>query len=252
LIAILGGTMLLRGQSQPAGDEPISTDRPAIANSSVVVPKGSFQGENGFLISNDQGQRSFDGPETLVRFGVAGKTELRFSAPDYYRDVAAGTGVNSGFGDLTIGVKRQLGPARGGFDVSVIVFLSAPTGSDALSSHGYDAGLQLPWSRKLSTNWSAAGQFALYWPTQADVRNLTGESTFLLDRQLTKASDAFIEYAGDFPQRGGPRNLLHFGATYKIAPRHQLDIHLGIGLSSAAIDHFVGIGYSFRFQALRR
>jgi hypothetical protein len=27
---------------------------------------------------------------------------------------------------------------------------------------------------------------------------------------------------------------------------------LGIGLSSAAIDHFVGIGYSFRFQALRR
>ena len=64
--------------------------------------------------------------------------------------------------------------------------------------------------------------------------------------------DAFIEYAGDFPQRDGPRHLLHFGAAYKITPHHQVDIHYGIGLSSAAIDHFIGIGYSFRFQAFRR
>jgi hypothetical protein len=253
LIAILGGTILLRGQSPPVSpltiDEPISTDRPAIAASSIVVPKGSFQAENGLLISNEQGQRTFDGPETSVRFGAASNTELRFSAPDYFRDGA------SGFGDVTIGVKRQLGPTRGGFDVSVIVFLNIPTGADAVSSHGYDPGLQLPWSRKLSTNWSAAGQLALYWPTQVDTRdarNLTGESTFLLDRQLTKPSDVFIEYAGDFPQRGGPRHLVHFGVAYKISPRRQVDIHYGIGLSSAAVDHFIGIGYSFRLQALHR
>jgi hypothetical protein len=254
LIGILGGISLLRGQSQAASplpnDEPIATDRPAITASSVVVPKGSFQAENGVLISNDQGQRTVDGPETSVRFGAASNTELRFSAPDYFHDGA------SGFGDVTIGVKRQLGPTPGGFDVSVIVFLNVPTGADAVSSHGYDPGLQLPWSRKLSANWSAAGQFALYWPTQPSqedaARNLTGESTFLFDRQLTKASDGFIEYAGDFPQRGGPRHLLHFGAAYKIAPRQQLDIHFGTGLSSAAIDHFIGIGYSFRLQALRR
>ena len=249
LIAILGGTIVLCGQSPSPNDEPIATDRPAIAASSTVVPKGSFQAENGLLISNDQGQRTFDGPETSVRFGATSKTELRFSAPDYFRDGA------SGFGDVTIGMKQQLGPTRSGFDVSVIVFLNIPTGADAVSSHGYDPGLQLPWSRKLSTNWSAAGQLALYWPTQVnthDARNLTGESTFLLDRQLTKASDAFIEYAGDFPQRGGPRHLLHFGAAYRIAPRQQLDIHYGTGLSSAAIDHFIGIGYSFRFQALHR
>jgi hypothetical protein len=259
LIAILGGTALLRGQSQPDSDEPIATDRPAIAASSVVVPKGSFQAENGFLIANDQGQRGFDGPETSMRFGVADSTELRFSAPDYYRDVASATGVGSGFGDVMIGVKRQLGPTSGGFDVSVIVFLSIPTGADAVSSHGFDPGMQLPWSRKLSANWSAAGQLALYWPTQplygsaqTYTRNLTGESTFLLDRQLSKSSDGFVEYAGDFPQRGGPRHLLHFGAAYRITPRQQLDIHFGIGLSAAAIDHLIGIGYSFRFQALRR
>jgi len=261
LIAILAGPILLRGQSQPdqnqhdqnqpASEGPISTDRPAIAESSVVVPQGSFQAENGFLITKNQGQRSFDAPETSMRFGVASDTELRLSAPDYDHDVVSATGLGSGFGDLAIGIKQQLGPA-GGFDVSIIVFLSIPTGAAAVSSHGYDPGLQLPWSRKLSANWSAAGQFALYWPTQVDGRNLTGESTFLLDRQLTKPADAFIEYAGDFSQRGGPRHLLHFGVAYKITPRNQLDIHYGIGLSSAAIDHFIGIGYSFRVQAIRR
>jgi hypothetical protein len=241
---MLGGAVLLRGQGPPASDEPIATDRPSVANSSVVVPVGSFQAENGLLVTSSQGQRTYDGPESSLRFGVAGNTELRLSVPDYYRN------DTSGFGDLTIGMKRQLGPA-GGFDVSVIVFLSIPTGANAVSSHGYDPAVQLPWSRKLSTNWTAAGQLALYWPTQIQ-RNLTGESTFLLDRQLTKPMDVFIEYAGDFSQRGGPRHLLHFGAAYKVAPRQQIDVHYGIGLSSAAVDHFIGIGYSFRFQALRR
>jgi hypothetical protein len=243
--------MLLQGQSPPDSAEPISTDRPSVANSSVVVPKGSFQVENGILFTTAQGQNSFDGPETSLRFGIADNTELRLAIPDYFRDIPTGTGPVSGFGDLILGLKRQLGPAAG-FDLSLIAFLSLPTGAEAVSSHGYDPGLQLPWSRKLSDSWTAAGQVAVYWPTQGDRRSLTGESTFLFDRQITKPMDAFIEYAGDFPQRGGPRHLLHFGASYKIAPQQQVDVHVGVGLSSAAIDHFVGLGYSFRFQALRR
>jgi hypothetical protein len=113
---------------------------------------------------------TFDGPETALRLGLTATTELRFSAPDYYYE--------GGFGDISIGMKHQFGPAAG-FDVSLIVFLSLPTGAKAESSHGYDSGLQLPWSRKLSDNWTAGGQIALYWPTQPTGRNLTGESTFL-------------------------------------------------------------------------
>jgi hypothetical protein len=246
LIALLGGAVWLPGQGPPAGDEPIATDRPSVANSSVVVPKGSFQVENGFLVSSSGGRSTFDGPESSLRFGLASATELRLSVPDYY------DGAASGFGDLTLGMKQQLGPTLGGFDVSVIAFLSIPTGAHAISSHGYDPGIQLPWSRKLSANWTDAGQLAVYWPTEVHARNLTGESTFLLDRQLAQPLDAFIEYAGDFSQRVGPRHLLHFGASYKVTPRQQIDVHYGIGLSAAAVDHFAGIGYSFRFQALRR
>jgi hypothetical protein len=72
-----------------------------------------------------------------------------------------------------------------------------------------------------------------------------------VDRQLTKTWDAFAEYVGDFPERGGPRHLAHFGSTLKLTPRQQIDLHFGMGLSAAAVDHFIGVGYSFRLQVRR-
>jgi hypothetical protein len=250
---ILVASMLFAIASRPAaGDDPaaapIATDRPAVTDSSVVVPFGSLQAENGFTETVSQGQQTFDGPETLLRFGVASTTELRLTAPDYFGQ----PGMSSGFGDLVVGVKQQLGTMTAGFDVSLVVSLSLPTGARAISSHGYDPFVQLPWSHSVSTNWTAAGMFSVYFPTEQGRRNVTGETTFLMDRQLTKPWDAFVEYVGDFPEQGGPRHLLHFGTAYKPTPHQQLDLHVGFGLSSAAVDHFIGVGYSFRLQTFRR
>ncbi len=255
LACILAGMGPLHGQDQPPNVDssgPIVTDRPAVTNSSVVVPAGSLQGENGFLETSSAGQSVVDAPESLVRFGVAKKTELRFTMPDYFYNLNTGGGPATGFGDLAVGVKEQLGPTPGQFDVSVILFLSFPTGATTVSSGGYDPGLQVPWSRALSANWTAAGMFSVYWPTQGHLRNVTGESSFLFDRQLTKPWDAFVEYVGDFPEVGGPRHLLHFGTALKITEQQQIDFHVGVGLSAAAVDHLIGIGYSFRFQVTHR
>ena len=123
---------------------PIATDRPAVTASSVVVPPGSVQAENGFAETASQGQHTVDGPETLLRWGVASKTELRLTAPDYFGQIEGSPG-SSGFGDVEIGMKQQLGPAHG-FDVSLIVSLSLPSGAAAISSHGDDPSVQLPWS----------------------------------------------------------------------------------------------------------
>jgi hypothetical protein len=252
LVSVFAGIAPSHGQDQPGNNNPpapIATDRPTFTNSSIVVPSGSLQAENGFLETSNLGLSIFDGPETLVRFGVAAKTELRLTVPDYYHNLTTGGGPGSGFGDLAVGVKQQLGPMPGGFDVSGTIFVSFPTGAATVSSGGYDPGCQVAWSHPLFTKWTAAGMLSLYAPTQGQSRNLTGESTILLDRQLTRPWDVFIEYVGDFPQRGGSRQLLHFGTSLKFATHHQIDFHFGVGLTPAAADHFIGVGYSFRFQA---
>ena len=250
----LTATVLVCAQDQTSNSsmQPvIATDRPAITDSSDVVPSGYLLFENGFAETRNQEQNGFDFPETLARFGLTNKTELRLNVPDYFQNSNSGRGFGSGWGDLGIGVKQQLLTKEEGFDASLIVTLSCPTGAKIISSHGYDPTLQLPWSRGISNNWSAAGMFSLSWPTEGARRNLTGQASALADRQITTALDAFIEYGGWYPQRGGPEHVLHTGASYKIRSNQQLDFHFGVGLSSAAVDHFVGFGYSFQFRSYR-
>jgi len=253
-LSVATGTLALQAQARVCGADAqsaIATDRPQITSSSVVVPCGSLQFENGFQETANAGQRSFDLPETAVRFGIAGKTELRFATPDYFVNDDTASGFANGFADLTLGMKQQLGPTRGRFDVSLIPSVSFPTGAKLISSHGYDPTVQLPWSRSLTKNWTAAGMFSLMWPTQGARRNLTGQSSLYFDRQLTPSWDAYVEYSGAFPQRGGPQHVIDFGTAYKPTPHQQLDFHCGFGLSAASPDHSIGFGYSVRFQVIR-
>jgi hypothetical protein len=239
-----GAVILLRWACMTAHAEAtIVTDRPAVTESSLVVPAGALQLENGAQDTDSAGRYVLDLPESNLRYGLLEKTELRLTLSDYFHNLPADDSTTSGLGDTAIGVKQQLGPA-GGFDVSVIAYLSLPTGASRITSHGYDPGLQLPWSRGLGGNWTLAGQLAAYWPTQDGSRNYTSEATLMLDRQLSAPWDAFIEYAGDSPQRGGSRQLLHMGSAYKLSAHQQLDVHAGLGLSAAAPRWFIGAGYS--------
>jgi hypothetical protein len=254
LLSVMMGILALQANAQTCGanaQSAIATDRPQITSSSVVVPCGSLQFENGFQETSKGGQRGFDFPETAVRFGIAGKTELRLGVPDYFNNDDTGSGFADGFGDLSVGLKQQLGPTRGGFDVSVIPSVSLPTGANLISSHGYDPTVQVPWSRSLTKTWTVAGMFSVMWPTEAGRRNVTGQASVFFDRQLTQAVDAYVEYSGAFPQRGGPQNLIDFGVAYKPSLHQQLDFHCGFGLSAAVADHVIGIGYSVRFQVIR-
>jgi hypothetical protein len=176
-LSVMVGTLTLQAKAQTCGanaQSPIATDRPQITSSSIVVPCGSLQFENGFQETSNGGQPIFDFPETSVRFGIAGKTELRLAVPDYFYNDDTASGFANGFGDLSLGFKQQLGPTRGGFEVSLIPSVSFPTGANLISSHSYDPTVQLPWSRSLTKNWTAAGMFSLMWPTEGAQRNLTG------------------------------------------------------------------------------
>jgi hypothetical protein len=254
VLCVLVVSFPMQARAQKCGSDAqsvIATDRPQITSSSIVVPCGSLQFENGFQETSNRGQRIFDFPETSVRLGVAAKTELRLGVPDYFHNDDTPSGFTNGFGDLSVGFKQQLGPIHG-FNVSLIPSVSLPTGANQISSHGYDPSVQVPWSRSLSKNSTVAGMFSVMWPTESGRRNVTGQGSVYFDRQLTQAWDAYVEYSGGFPERGGPQNIVDFGTALKPTPHQQLDLHFGFGLSAAVPDHMIGFGYSVRFQAFRR
>jgi hypothetical protein len=238
------------GQNQPAPAEPeIVTDRPDITESAIVVPKASLQFENGLTWTDDHGQKALDLSETLVRVGLLNRTELRLVIPNYLGGLS-GVAPTSGFGDVAVGMKQQLGPLPGEMDLSVIVAVSLPVGADRISSHGYDPFIKFPWSRDLKKGWSIGGMQSLFWYTENRERNLTWEPTFYLERQLTKPWDAFAEYGGDFAQRGASKEVAHFGTAYRINAKNQIDFHFGFGLSHATPSRFFSVGYSFRLDKM--
>jgi hypothetical protein len=236
-------------QSQPpASEAEIVTDRPDVTESSIVVPKGSLQIENGTTWTSNHGSQTFDLSESLIRFGIAPRTEFRIVAPNYLGGISGPDAT--GFGDIALGMKEQLGPLRGGFDLAVILALSLPTGASRVSSRGYDPFIKFPWSKELKGGWSMGGMQSLFSNTEGSKRNGVWESTFYIEREIKRNWDAFTEYAGDFAQKGGPKEIAHFGAAYRPDPRQQVDFHFGFGVSRSAPAHFFAVGYSFRIDKL--
>ena len=247
-VSLLTAGSVSRVLPQTVGEE-IVTDRPDITESAIVVPKASLQVENGITWTNNRSNSALAICQTLLRLGIRDHTELRLVLPAYVQSIS-GAHDSSGISDIAVGFKRQLGPLPGGIDVSLIVATSLPTGGSVQTTHRADPFFKIPWSRELGEGWSIGGMASLFWPTEEGRRNLTWEPTFVVEREITRSLDAFIEYGGDYPQRGGSRQIIHFGTAYRINSTNQLDFHFGFGLSPATPRNFFAAGYSFRVDRL--
>jgi len=230
----------------PTSADEIATDRPDVTNSSLVVPYGSLQAENGIDWTVKHGSNVLDGTNTRVRLGIAHCTEFLIDVPSYFLSVNGSH--PSGSSDVVVSFKRQL-PVPFGFNLSATAGIGFPSGSNKISGHGYEPYVQFPWSHEIADGWQAVGMFTLTWFPSESRRNPTFESTFSLERAFGSSADAFVEYVGDYDHQR-PSLVLNSGAAWRFTRTQQLDFHAGLGLNSSSVDHYFGIGYSFRLDGL--
>jgi hypothetical protein len=230
------------------GETDIATDRPDVTNSSLVVPRGSVQLENGINWTTRQGGTVIDGSNTRVRFGVMQCTEVLFDLPNYFHPLRGS--ALSGFSDFSPAIKRQLEYLPGDIKLSATVGLELPTGTVRIAGPGYGAYVQLPWSKEIREGWSLSGMFTAFLIPGGHANNPTLEPTFAVERQVGSRADFFVEYVADHPRRGASSQIFDSGGAYRFTPTQQIDIRVGIGLNRAAPDHLFGVGYSFRFDDL--
>jgi hypothetical protein len=231
----------------PDSQSEIQTDRPDVTNSSVVVPTGSLQAENGINLTGRRASRAIDGTNTRIRLGVAHCTELLVDLPDYFRPVH--DRGPTGFSDVAPAVKAQLGPLPGGIVFSATAGLGFPTGASGISGHGYNPYVQFPWSREIGGGWSLSGMFTQFW-FAGQRSNAISEATLVVEREVGAHADLFVEYVGDYPNHGAPNQLINSGAAYRLTATQQIDFHAGFGLTKRSPSYFFGLGYSVRFDSL--
>ena len=248
---ILAALAPLHSQDQPASSAaggPIATDRPDTTNSSVVVPVGSLQNENGLNVSRRDGADVFDGSNSRWRLGIAPCLEVLVDLPNYV-GTFRGNGP-SGFGDVAPAVKWQISPVPGKIDLSITAGAGLPTGAAAIAGRGVQPYLQFPWSVELHDGWSITGMVTNFFTPDDPLNRFSNQSTFVIEREFGERSFLFVEYVGDFPLKGDPAHLFNSGGGYRITDTQQIDFHIGVGLNRSAPAYIFGLGYSFRVDGL--
>src|SRR4051812_17789722 len=176
----------------PTAAAPIVTDRPDVTNSSLVVPRGSLQVENGINGTVRREAGRVDGSNTRLRLGVFGCTELVLDLPTWFGAVS-GRGA-SGFTNLAPGVKHQLGPLPGDIDLSIAAGLGLPTGARRIVGPGPQPYLQFPWSRELAGGWGVSGMLTAFWLPERAGSDVLLENTVVVSRELTGTTELFVEF----------------------------------------------------------
>jgi hypothetical protein len=232
----------------PSSGSEIATDRPDVTNSSLVVPAGSFQSENGINTSHQAAGSGFDGTNSRMRFGVAPCLELLVDIPSYVGRLSGTT--NTGFTNVTPAVKWQVSALPEQSSLSVVVGAGLPTGTPAITGGGLQPYLQFPWAHELGGGWGISGMFTSFFRPEDFANHQTSEATFVIEKRISEKMSLFAEYVGDYPSRGASIALLNAGGGYLLSRTEQIDFHMAFGLNRNSPDYIIGVGYSFRLDNL--
>ena len=230
----------------PQTADEIATDRPDVTNSSLVVPLGSLQSENGVNLTAQNSAATVDASNTRLRWGVARCVELLVDLPTYVAAVRGSTG--SGSTDVVPAVKWQISPVPGKIDLSAVVGAALPTGSTRIAGPGVQPYVQFPWSWEVRDGWSVNGMVTEFIRPSDPADRLVTQTTFVIEKKISGKTSLFVEYVGDYPDHSGPTQLINSGAMYRLTPTQQIDFHVAFGLNHKAPDFIVGAGYSFRLD----
>lgn len=230
----------------PSAQSEIVTDRPDVTNSSLVVPAGSIQIENGLNTSGQSAGKGFDGSNSRIRFGVAPCLEVLLDVPSYVGRLTGA--VDTGFTNVTPSVKWQVSGLPEPANLSVVFGVGLPTGTPAITGAGLQPYLQLPWSYELGGGWGISGMVTSFFRPSDFANHQTSEATFVIERKVSERLALFAEYVGDFPSRGASTALLNVGGGYLLNRTEQLDFHLAFGLNRNSPDYIIGVGYSYRWD----
>jgi hypothetical protein len=251
----IGGSLLAIGAPALAANEctqpsnPIETDRPDTTNSSIVVPVGSLQNENGINISRRDGADIFDGTNSRWRLGVAPCLEVLIDLPNYVGTLHG----PSGFGDVTPAVKWQVSLIPGRFDLSITVGAAfagrlnrdrRSSGCPALHAVSVVARPRPRWGHHQHGDellYAVEPDRQIHQP--ADFRDRDGGHRTLLSlRRICR------RLSGQWRQQSS----VQFRRGYRITDTQQIDFHIAVGLNRDAPAYIFGIGYSLRLDGLFR
>ncbi len=253
LIALVVGSGTAYGQTSRPGPHDVPelvTDRPDFTESSEVIPRGWLQLEGGISLEGDtQDATSHRGvglPAALLRLGLGFRTELRVSAEGLVSESTPGS-RSSGHSDMELGAKlRLLNQSSAGIDLALLPFVSLPTGAPGFTSGGLDPTLKVTWARDLPAGFGLTGNVNTAWLSEEGARFQQHALSFSLGHALAAGWGGYAEAYGfsKMSRDSGAGVTVNGGVSRPIGRHLQIDLEAGRGVTDAAPDWFVGVGFA--------
>jgi hypothetical protein len=253
---ILAGLLLL---AEPAGDQPICTDRPAKANSACTVAPGRVQLETssvGWSRAANGGTvvETLSVGSSLAKFGLSDRSDIEVGITPFGKITASEAEQRrslSGFGDVVVRYKHRLSSDGSPVQVALVPFVKLPTARRGIGNRKVEGGLAIPVSL------APPGSMAVTFGPEVDlVANAAGDRRHLALVNLVNLSApvaARLTLAGEiwtnvnFDPAGTVKQASADGAlAYTVSDDLQLDLGANFGLTRDTPDVEVYAGFSIR------
>jgi hypothetical protein len=239
----------------------LSTDRPDLTESPYTVDAGHLQIEMDLVTHarDDEGgarAESWGVAPINVKLGLTPSADLQIVAETHRHDRVTlhPTGARadaSGFGDVTLRLKRNLWGNDGGTTaLALMPFVKIPTAADKMGNGAVEGGMIVPLAIALPSDLGLGVMGELDWLEDLDGDGHHAEwiGTATVGRDVAGPIGAFVEIAAATrPAREGDAIVtFDAGLTALLTASLQLDGGVLLGVSDAADDRALFLGLSFR------
>ncbi|MDQ6757519.1 MAG: transporter [Bacteroidota bacterium] len=231
---------------------PIDTDRPDQTESAFLVPAKWLQFEAGFNFQkNSSHENEFLTPTLLTKYGLSKRIELRLITTIRTSSTALmpyGINNESGLDAAEVGAKISLFKEKKILPTTSFIF---HIGVPAFSSVKFKPDKVAPNFRftmqhTLSANTSLGYNLGCEWD------GFTNDPAYIytLTAGYTSAEKwyMYIEAFGAIKKQILPEHTLDGGFAYYITNNFKIDLSSGFGITKAAPDWYMALGFSARFK----
>ena len=233
----------------------METDRPDQTESPYITKKNYIQAEFGFNYERVDGQTQWVHPTALWKYGLSKRFEFRMITEMQTIQLQSGTTIakrQTGVLPIQLGGKLALVEERGLLPKTSLIAHASFTkwGGSIFQTPRWSPNFRFVMQNTISEKAAIGYNVGAEW----DGFSKTPDWIYTLapGYNLGKNGYAYVELYGSLRKGTGPQHSVAGGIAYYFTDDTKIDLSGSYGLTEAATDHYIAIGFSFRTPTKRK
>jgi hypothetical protein len=224
--------------------QQIQTDRPNETEAPTVVAVHHLQLENGFSFEKKDGEKTYEVPQIVLRYGVFKNAELRVESA--YKITDQQNDNLYGINPVIVGLKYHLMNHKKGIpDLAILGRISIPWMADKVYQEPkYIPEVRLLAQHELSKSFHLGYNAGIHW--LAATSHPEYIYTLSADYSVSTKVKLVVEAYGFAQPHHHADNSADVAILFLVNDNLQLDMIAGSSLIHSSSDKFAEIGFSFR------